>query len=56
LLDYCLEHAARWGISEVVAETDPGNKRMLSQFQKRGFDSDVHRDEDVVYLSKRLVE
>jgi acetyltransferase len=56
LLDYCMEHAARWGISEVVAETDPGNKRMLSQFESRGFDSDVRRDEDVVYLRKRLVE
>lgn len=54
LLDYCLEVAERWGISEVVAETDPANLRMLNMFQKRGFASEFRRDEDVVFLSKRL--
>ena len=54
LLDYCLEVAARWGISEVVAETDPANIRMLSMFQKRGFNSDVRREEEVVFLKKKL--
>jgi len=54
LLDYCLEFAARWGISEIVAETDPENMRMLSLFRKRGFDSVVRRDEDVVFLRKKL--
>jgi acetyltransferase len=55
LLDYCLEFAERWGIDEVVAETDPSNRRMLAMFEKRGFSSDVRRDEDVVYLKKSLV-
>lgn len=54
LLDYCLEVATRWGISEIVAETDPDNRRMLSMFEKRGFSSEVRRDEDVVLLSKSL--
>ncbi|MGD2056846.1 MAG: GNAT family N-acetyltransferase [Gammaproteobacteria bacterium] len=55
LLDYCLELAARWGISEVVAETDPENMRMLSLFHKRGFNSVVRREEEVVFLRKQLV-
>ncbi|MGD2137684.1 MAG: GNAT family N-acetyltransferase [Gammaproteobacteria bacterium] len=54
LLDYCLEFAARWGISEIVAETDPENMRMLSLFRKRGFDSVIRREEDVVFLRKKL--
>jgi acetyltransferase len=55
LLDYCLELAARWGITEVVAETDPENMRMLSLFHKRGFDSVIRREEEVVFLRKTLV-
>jgi acetyltransferase len=55
LLDYCLEVAAHWGLAEVVAETDPDNQRMLSMFRKRGFSSEVRREEDVVLLSKHLV-
>jgi acetyltransferase len=54
LLDYCLEFAARWGISEIVAETDPENMRMLSLFRKRGFDSVIRREDDVVFLRKEL--
>jgi acetyltransferase len=54
LLDYCLEVAARWGIAEVVAETDPDNRRMLDMFRKRGFSSEVRREEEVVLLNKSL--
>ncbi len=54
LLDYCLELAARWGIAEVVAETDPENMRMLSLFYKRGFDSVIRREDEVVFLRKHL--
>jgi acetyltransferase len=54
LLDYCLEVAARWGIAEVVAETDPANIRMLSMFRRRGFSSVVRREEEVVFLTKRV--
>jgi len=55
LLDYCLVLAARWGIAEVVAETDPENMRMLSLFHKRGFDSVIRREEEVVFLRKSLL-
>jgi acetyltransferase len=54
LLDYCLEVAALWDIAEVVAETDPANVRMLGMFNRRGFSSEIRRDEDVVLLRKRL--
>jgi acetyltransferase len=55
LLDYCLEVAARWGIAEVIAETDPTNVRMLSMFRRRGFSSVVDREDDVVFLRKRVI-
>jgi len=55
LLDYCLVLAARWGIAEVVAETDPENMRMLSLFHKRGFNSVIRREEEVVFLRKSLL-
>jgi acetyltransferase len=55
LLDYCLVLAARWGIAEVVAETDPENMRMLSLFHKRGFDSVIRREDEVVFLRKSLL-
>ena len=54
LLDYCLEVAARWGIERVVAETDPGNVRMLRVFEKQGFRFQVHREDDVVFAEKSL--
>jgi acetyltransferase len=55
LLDYCMEVAVQWGITQLVAETDPGNLRMLSMFRKRGFSSENRRDEDVVLLRKNLL-
>ena len=54
LLDYCLVLAARWGIAEVVAETDPENMRMLALFHKRGFNSVIRREDEVVFLRKSL--
>ena len=54
LLDYSLEVAAQWGIERVVAETDPGNVRMLRVFEKRGFRFQVHREDDVVLVEKSL--
>jgi acetyltransferase len=54
LLDYCIEVAERWGITEITAETDPDNQRMLAMFRKRGFSSEIRRDEDVVLLRKSL--
>jgi len=46
--------AQEWGIAQIVAETDPENTRMLTMFGKRGFESEVHREEEVVFLQKTL--
>lgn len=54
LLDYCLELAGRWGFKRIVAETDPENQAMLAVFDSRGFVATIRREENVVYLEKRL--
>jgi acetyltransferase len=54
LLDYCIEIATNRGIHEIVAETDPQNRKMIAVFQKRGFKSQVCIEDDVVYLRKPL--
>ncbi len=54
LLDYCLELAAKWGVQQVMAETDPQNRRMLEAFKKRGFKAEVNYEDDVVFLHKAL--
>ncbi len=55
LLDHCLGIARAWGMTEVFAETDPDNHRMLAAFERRGF---VRRptepDDDAVTVFKRL--
>jgi acetyltransferase len=52
LLDYCMDLAGTWGITKIVAETDPQNTRMLDTFKKRGFRYEVHLDDDVVLLER----
>jgi len=54
LLDYCLELAGRWGFRRIVAATHPENRAMLSVFDSRGFTSRICREEDAVFLEKRL--
>ncbi len=54
LLDYCLVLAEKWGIQRVTAETDPQNTRMLDAFKRRGFTYEVHLDDDVVLLERRV--
>lgn len=55
LTDYCLEICENWGISAVVGETTPRNRRMLSLFKHRGFEIDPESDSDVVLVRKELV-
>lgn len=54
LTDYCLEVCRCWGIRTVVAETAPGNERMLDIFRKRDFTLSSKTMDDVVYVSKTL--
>lgn len=54
LTDYCLEIARDSGIQRVVAETTMDNQGMLSIFKKRGFESRIDPDDNVVLVSKDL--
>jgi acetyltransferase len=54
LLDYSLQIARTWGVSRVLAETDPANARMLQLFRKRGFHLSQDREQGVVLLDKVL--
>ncbi|WP_339907422.1 bifunctional acetate--CoA ligase family protein/GNAT family N-acetyltransferase [Symmachiella dynata] len=54
LTDYCLEVCQRWGVTEVTAETDPTNHRMLDIFRKRSFTLDATSCPDSVLVAKHL--
>jgi acetyltransferase len=54
LLDYSMQIARTWGVTWVVAETDPANVRMLQLFRRRGFHLSRDFEEDVVRLDKML--
>ncbi len=56
LTDYCLEVAKRWHVTKVVAETSKNNRRMLAMFRNRGFKLKRDQEEDVVLVSKSLVD
>jgi acetyltransferase len=55
LTDYCLTIAEGWGIKQVVAETDPANRRMIELLKHREFDLDYSVSEDVVLGKKKIV-
>jgi len=44
LTDYCLEIAHKWNLKRVVAVTTTDNARMISMFQKRGFEVNFSAD------------
>jgi acetyltransferase len=54
LTDYCLEIGPRWGISRVIAEMSPENRRMIAIFEQRGFEIDHNVSVDVVIARKDL--
>ncbi len=54
LTDYCLEVCPRWGISRVIAEMAPENRRMITIFENRGFEIDNRMSMDVVIARKDL--
>jgi acetyltransferase len=53
LTDYCLELADRWGLHEVVAETEPDNARMLAILRRRGFELDARPADHVVFARRK---
>jgi len=54
LTDFCMEVAAQGKIKKMVAQTTTDNKRMISVFQKRGFDIRVNNHDSTVDVSKDL--
>jgi acetyltransferase len=54
LTDYCLEVAKQWGVKKIVAETASDNVPMLRVFRTRGFDVNIDREEDIVFVSKAI--
>jgi len=54
ITDYCFEIAKKWGLKKIVAQTTADNKRMISVFQKRGFDIEIDTRTSLVEVSKPL--
>jgi acetyltransferase len=54
LTDYCFEIAKKWGLKTIVAQTTSDNSRMISVFQKRGFEVVVDPSSSMVDVSKPL--
>jgi len=52
LTDFCLEVAGKWNPKRVVAQTTTDNPRMITVFQKRGFDIKI--EDSTVYVEKEL--
>ena len=53
LTEYCTEIARRWGISTLVAETSPSNRRMLSLFSRKAFA--LNREASGVVICKKEI-
>jgi acetyltransferase len=54
LTDYCFEIAKHWGLKKIVAQTTSDNQRMISVFQKRGFEVEVDPTSSMVDVMKPL--
>jgi len=55
LTDYCFEIAKHWGLKKIVAQTTSDNQRMISVFQKRGFEIEVDPTSSMVDVVKPLI-
>ncbi len=53
LTDYCLEIASGWGAKRIVAQTTSDNRRMITLFERRGFELTPAED-GMVDVSKPL--
>jgi acetyltransferase len=54
LTDFCMEIARTWKLRKIVAQTTTDNKRMISVFQKRGFEVIVNNEDSTVDVSMEL--
>ena len=54
ITDFCLEVAEGGKLKKIVAQTTPDNKRMISVFQKRGFEVKINNRDSTVDVVKVL--
>jgi len=54
ITDFCLEIAKKWKLKKIVAQTTTDNKRMISVFQKRGFEININSQDSTVDVMKVL--
>jgi acetyltransferase len=54
ITDYCFDIAKHWGLKRIVAQTTNDNKRMISVFEKRGFQIEVDPSSSLVEVEKDL--
>ena len=52
LTDYCLKIAADWGLKHITAQTTADNPRMISVFEKRGFDIQIDPSSSLVEVNR----
>ncbi len=52
ITEYCVEIAAKWGLTRVVGETTPDNMRMIALFRREGFHIEHRPEDDVVFASR----
>jgi len=54
LTEHCMEIAKKWNLRRIVAETTTDNRRMISVFQKHGFDIKIDEASTLVEVAKEL--
>lgn len=54
LTDFCIEVACAGPFKKIVAQTTTDNKRMISVFQKRGFEISINNEDSTVDVIKYL--
>ena len=56
ITDSCVKFAIKWGLRELVGETDRLNHGMIATFRNAGFELDYDVDPDLVIARLKLVE
>jgi acetyltransferase len=54
LTDYCFDVARKWGVKRIVAQTTSDNPRMVSIFEKRGFEIIPDESGSVINVAKDI--
>jgi acetyltransferase len=56
ITDFCIDVAEQGKLKKIVAQTTTDNKRMISVFQKRGFEVKINNQDSTVDVSKYLTK